>query len=236
MTSDHTPASASEHQDLVALADKLYFEKADAEIYKEGCYVVNGDDLAKFAAAISSPASQVDAGDLNARMFADIHNRHLGASPPIPKVEGVEPLRPNLGDTFEPTMDIYAKPGTIVRFRAGGGYEGEKKSALKAGFVMNSLYTVKRCDIGSSMTQVLFDEIEGRWNSCLFADVASPKGTSGSEPHPEDIEGNLNQSWLADAARWRMLPAFLEEHQIDYVKLLRDIDSAIAAQAEGGAE
>jgi hypothetical protein len=31
------------------------------------------------------------------------------------------------------------------------------------------------------------------------------------------------------AARWDMLPAFLEKHQIDYVALVRDIDTALAA-------
>jgi hypothetical protein len=30
-----------------------------------------------------------------------------------------------------------------------------------------------------------------------------------------------------DAARWCMLPAFIEEHQIDYVRLCRQIDAAI---------
>lgn len=30
-----------------------------------------------------------------------------------------------------------------------------------------------------------------------------------------------------DAERWRMLPAFLEEYQIDYVGLLDDVDAAI---------
>lgn len=35
-----------------------------------------------------------------------------------------------------------------------------------------------------------------------------------------------------DSARWRMLPAFIEEHQIDYARLLRQIDEAIAACAE----
>ena len=34
-----------------------------------------------------------------------------------------------------------------------------------------------------------------------------------------------------DAVRWRMLPALLEDHQIDSMKLRRDIDAAIAAQA-----
>jgi hypothetical protein len=31
----------------------------------------------------------------------------------------------------------------------------------------------------------------------------------------------------ADAERWRMLPAFLEKHQINYVLLKRDIDEAM---------
>ena len=30
-----------------------------------------------------------------------------------------------------------------------------------------------------------------------------------------------------DAERWRKVPAFLEDYQIDYVNLLRDIDAAI---------
>jgi hypothetical protein len=33
-----------------------------------------------------------------------------------------------------------------------------------------------------------------------------------------------------DAARWRMLPAFFEEYQINAMKLYRDIDEALAAQ------
>lgn len=89
------------------------------------------------------------------------------------------PARPNLGDTYEPTMNIHAQPGTVVRFRAGGGYDWEKKSAIEAGFVRNALYTVKRCDVGHSKTEVLFDEVGGRWNSCLFADLTP--STDGPE-------------------------------------------------------
>ena len=36
----------------------------------------------------------------------------------------------------------------------------------------------------------------------------------------------------ADAERWEMLPAFLEEYQIDYVKLITDIDAMLAARAK----
>ena len=35
-----------------------------------------------------------------------------------------------------------------------------------------------------------------------------------------------NEALREDAERWRMLPAFLEKHQINYVMLLRDIDAA----------
>jgi hypothetical protein len=60
----------------------------------------------------------------------------------------------------------------------------------------------------------------------------------------KDYEGHVDEFELADillaagesegmekdAERWRMLPAFLEDHQINYVKLLRDIDAAIAKE------
>jgi hypothetical protein len=94
----------------------------------------------------------------------------------------VEPARLNLGDTFEPTMNIYAQPGTKVRFRAGGGHEWQKEAAIKAGFVKNMVYTVKRCDVDHSSTRVLFDEIPGRWNSCLFADVTAPPAAIPEAP------------------------------------------------------
>lgn len=95
--------------------------------------------------------------------------REFIAAPPA-----AQPVAANLDDSFEPTMNINVQPGTVVRFRAGGGYDWEKKSAIEAGLVKNSLYTVKRCDIGHSKTEVLLDEIEGRWNSCLFADASQP--------------------------------------------------------------
>lgn len=89
------------------------------------------------------------------------------------------PVAPNLGDGYEPTMNIHATPGTKVRFRAGGGYPYEGKHAEEAGFVKNEVYTVKRCDIGHSKTEVLFDELPGRWNSALFADIALPAQAVG---------------------------------------------------------
>ena len=42
-----------------------------------------------------------------------------------------------------------------------------------------------------------------------------------------------NEALREDAERWRMLPAFLEKHQINYVMLLRDIDSARKESGNG---
>ena len=46
------------------------------------------------------------------------------------------------------------------------------------------------------------------------------------------VEAETREECEADAknaARWRMLPAFLEKYQIEYVGLIRDIDAALAA-------
>ena len=42
----------------------------------------------------------------------------------------------------------------------------------------------------------------------------------------EEVEQRIAQL-EKDAGRWRMLPAFLEDHQIDYVRLVCDIDTAM---------
>ena len=42
-----------------------------------------------------------------------------------------------------------------------------------------------------------------------------------------------NEALREDAERWRMLPAFLEKHQINYVMLLRDIDAARKESGNG---
>ena len=42
-----------------------------------------------------------------------------------------------------------------------------------------------------------------------------------------------NEALREDAERWRRLPAFLEKHQINYVMLLRDIDSARKESGNG---
>ncbi len=40
------------------------------------------------------------------------------------------------------------------------------------------------------------------------------------------------QELVRDAERWRTLPSALEEHQINYLKLVKDIDAEIAARGE----
>ena len=52
---------------------------------------------------------------------------------------------------------------------------------------------------------------------------------SATRPAPPAMDGGDAE----DAKRWRMLPAFFEEYQIDAMKLYRDIDAARAAKKEG---
>jgi hypothetical protein len=44
----------------------------------------------------------------------------------------------------------------------------------------------------------------------------------------KELEREL-EALRKDAGRWAMLPAFIEDHQIDYVRLKREIDAAIDA-------
>lgn len=67
-------------------------------------------------------------------------------------------------------MDIYSKPGTKVLFTAQGGYEVEREDA-KNKLVLGREYTVKRIDMYSYTSRVVFEEVEGRFNTSLFEKV-----------------------------------------------------------------
>lgn len=63
------------------------------------------------------------------------------------------------------------------------------------------------------------------------APVVEPGAQAGREAEDaEDLQDLLVMA--TDAARWQMLPAFLEKYQINYVALLRDIDAARATQGD----
>lgn len=67
-------------------------------------------------------------------------------------------------------------------------------------------------------------------NFCAFL---SARG-EGIAAKPQEA-APVAQGDAEDAARWRMLPAFIEAHQIDYVRLLNDIDAARSKATEGSA-
>jgi len=69
-------------------------------------------------------------------------------------------------------MDIYAEPGTKVRFAyPDNGYDFHKKVAAKH-LTEGEIYTVKITDVGSFHTDVYLNEVPGvAFNSVMFESV-----------------------------------------------------------------
>lgn len=67
-------------------------------------------------------------------------------------------------------MDIYAPVGTKVRFLNENGYDFELEHAKKV-FDVNKTYTVKDITIYSSSSDVVFEEVDGEWNTVMFTEV-----------------------------------------------------------------
>jgi hypothetical protein len=77
------------------------------------------------------------------------------------------------GKTNMMTMDIYSKPGTKVYFLGANGYEAELAHAMKT-FLIGQHLTVKRIDVGSSISYVEFEEYPNRmFNTVMFNNVDS---------------------------------------------------------------
>ncbi len=70
------------------------------------------------------------------------------------------------------TMDIYAEPGTKVRFAfPNNGYDFHKETA-KQHLIEGEIYTVKITDVGSFHTDVYLQEVPGvKFNSVMFENV-----------------------------------------------------------------
>ena len=67
-------------------------------------------------------------------------------------------------------MDIYAKPGTKVKFLGCNGYEFELQEAMKT-FVPGEILTVDNIEVGGWSSSAEFEEFPGRWNTVMFGDV-----------------------------------------------------------------
>jgi hypothetical protein len=66
--------------------------------------------------------------------------------------------------------NIYAKPGTVVRFLNENGYDRELDEARR---VLKDIpiLTVKHIDVGGWVSYVTFEEIEGEFNTVMFEEV-----------------------------------------------------------------
>lgn len=62
-----------------------------------------------------------------------------------------------------------------------------------------------------------------------FKEIEEIVSFAGVQPQAEAVPSDV----VRDAERWRMLPAYFYEYQIDAMKLYRDIDAAIAQQKGG---
>jgi len=70
-----------------------------------------------------------------------------------------------------PSMDIYSKPGTRIRFKDNGGYREQRESALQI-LSYDEVYTVARIDVYSSSSFVVLNEIPLRsFNTTMFEEV-----------------------------------------------------------------
>ena len=68
-------------------------------------------------------------------------------------------------------MDIYAKPGTKVRYTGIGGYDSDKEYA-KMHLEVGAIVTVKEIDVGNFTSYVEFEETPGcAFNTVMFEEV-----------------------------------------------------------------
>lgn len=68
-------------------------------------------------------------------------------------------------------MNIYAPPGTKVRYTGENGYDIDHKLILNKGVKVGDILTVDYTEVHSSSTTVFFEGILGGHNSVIFEDV-----------------------------------------------------------------
>lgn len=74
-------------------------------------------------------------------------------------------------------MDIYAKPGTKVRFTGLGGYDTQQANARKY-INVGDILTVKKIEVGSWSSSVCFEEWpHNNFNTVMFEEVDDATGS-----------------------------------------------------------
>lgn len=87
------------------------------------------------------------------------------------EIEGMSADPDNPALAYEP-MDIYSQPGTKVRFTGYGGYESDQRRAREL-LEVDGIYTVDSINVGGWKSSVRFAEVEGWFNTVMFAREAA---------------------------------------------------------------
>lgn len=106
-------------------------------------------------------------------------------------------------DSATPSMDIYAKPGTRVRFTGQGGYDHHKEHAGKF-LTVDSIYTVAGTTVSAWHTDVYLEEFpkEG-FNSVMFVEVSQPAQCSAGIAAPAERSSFTKLAAECHRAKWQ---------------------------------
>lgn len=77
-------------------------------------------------------------------------------------------ITPAFGRAVDQIARGFCPRGTKVHFLNKNGYDGERERAAAA-LADHDVVTVKECRIGSSSSTYEFEEVEGKWNTVMFA-------------------------------------------------------------------
>lgn len=91
------------------------------------------------------------------------------------KVPGLTASKDNPALAYTP-MDIYARPGTKVRFTGYGGYDSQQANAREH-LMVDAVYHVQSTEVGSWSSTVRLQEVAGHdFNTVMFAEVEDGSG------------------------------------------------------------
>lgn len=134
-------------------------------------------------------------------------------------------------------MDINTLSGSKIVFQfPTNGYPHHQKAAKDAGLEVGSEYTLKSADIHECYTYIELVEIEGKFNSVLFANVpfpAEPTKDETATPLTDQFErdyylatGELGRISKADCQFLERENARLKSRNAELVKALKRLNAA----------
>lgn len=72
-------------------------------------------------------------------------------------------------------MNIYAPPGSEVRYLDKNGYDIQRENAKKAGLVKGEIYIVSDIEVGRSSSVVFLEGFKDGFNTVMFRGVRRNK-------------------------------------------------------------